>query len=37
MRAGMRIYKVVEVIDGRELVRYTDQKPTTGTYELVTR
>lgn len=24
---GTRIYRVVEVIDGREVVRYTDQKP----------
>ena len=37
LRAGTRIYKVVEVIDGREFVRYTDQKPTTGSYELVSR
>jgi soluble lytic murein transglycosylase-like protein len=37
LRAGTRIYKVVEVIDGREFVRYTDQKPSTGSYQLVTR
>lgn len=32
-----RIFKITEIIDGREVVRYTDQKPTTGTYELVGR
>src|SRR5207248_9874537 len=32
-----RIYKITEIIDGRDVVRYTDQKPTTGTYELVGR
>jgi soluble lytic murein transglycosylase-like protein len=25
--AGTHIYRVVEIVDGRELVRYTDQKP----------
>jgi soluble lytic murein transglycosylase-like protein len=30
-----QIYKVTEIIDGREVVRYTDKKPTTGTYETV--
>jgi soluble lytic murein transglycosylase-like protein len=30
-----QIYKVTEIIDGREVVRYTDRKPTTGTYEPV--
>jgi soluble lytic murein transglycosylase-like protein len=30
-----RIYKVTDFIDGRSIVRYTDQKPTSGTYELV--
>lgn len=34
-RRGSQIYKVTEVIDGREVVRYTDQKPTSGHYELV--
>jgi soluble lytic murein transglycosylase-like protein len=27
---GTRIYKIVEVVDGREVVRYTDKKPETG-------
>jgi len=27
-----QIYKVVEIVDGREVVRYTDRKPPTGTY-----
>jgi len=31
------LYKVTEVIDGREVVRYTDKKPTTGSYALVTQ
>ena len=29
---GKVIYKVTEVVDGRETTRYTDQKPSTGTY-----
>ena len=28
-----QIYKVTEIIDGREVVRYTDKKPTVGAYE----
>jgi len=32
-----RIYKVTEFVDGRKVVRYTDKRPTTGTYELVGR
>ena len=32
---GNQIYRVTEVIDGREVVRYTDRKPTTGGYDLV--
>jgi soluble lytic murein transglycosylase-like protein len=31
---GKTIYKITETIDGREVVRYTDQKPPTGTYQL---
>lgn len=34
-RRGSQIYKVTEVIDGREIVRYTDQKPASGRYEQV--
>lgn len=30
---GTVIYKITEVVDGREVIRYSDQKPTTGTYE----
>jgi hypothetical protein len=30
------IYKTVEVVDGREVPRYSDTKPTSGTYEIVT-
>lgn len=32
-----RIYKVVEIVDGQPVVRYTDRKPTTGSYEVITR
>lgn len=32
-----KIYKVVEIVDGQPVVRYTDRKPTTGSYEIVTR
>jgi hypothetical protein len=32
---GRRIYKIVELIDGREVPRYSDKKPE-GTYEVVT-
>ena len=28
------IYKVIETIDGRPIVRYTDKKPSTGVYEI---
>ena len=30
---GTVIYKITEVVDGREVIRYSDQKPATGTYE----
>jgi soluble lytic murein transglycosylase-like protein len=32
-----RIFRTVEVVDGREVVRYTDKRPTSGSYEIVTR
>lgn len=32
---GNHIYKVTEVIDGREVARYTDRKPASGDYEIV--
>jgi soluble lytic murein transglycosylase-like protein len=32
---GTSIYKVTEVIDGREIVRYTDKKPSTGSFNVV--
>jgi soluble lytic murein transglycosylase-like protein len=32
---GTSIYKVTEVIDGREIVRYTDKKPSTGSFNIV--
>jgi hypothetical protein len=32
-----KIYKVVEIVDGQPVVRYTDRKPSTGSYEIVTR
>ena len=34
---GPQIYRVTEIVDGRPSVRYTDKKPTTGTYEVVSR
>ena len=34
---GSQIYKVVEIVDGRPVVRYTDRKPATGAYEIVAR
>ncbi len=30
---GTVIYKVTEIVDGQEVVRYTDQRPAAGTYE----
>jgi soluble lytic murein transglycosylase-like protein len=36
-RRENRIYKVTEVVDGRTVVRYTDKKPTSGTYQLLSR
>jgi soluble lytic murein transglycosylase-like protein len=32
-----RIYRTTEIIDGREIVRYTDQRPPAGAYDIVTR
>lgn len=29
------VYRVVEIVDGEEVVRYTNQKPTSGTWEIV--
>jgi hypothetical protein len=37
MSNGRRIYKIVEVVDGREIVRYTDKKPESGPSEVVSR
>jgi SLT domain-containing protein len=34
---GNRIYKVTEIIDGREVIRYTDRRPASGTFEVVGR
>src|SRR4051794_7696322 len=31
---GKTIYKVTETIDGRDVVRYTDRKPTTGVFQV---
>jgi soluble lytic murein transglycosylase-like protein len=36
-RAANRIYKITEIVDGRQVVRYTDKRPTTGSYALVDR
>ncbi|HXD74285.1 MAG TPA: hypothetical protein VN628_11135, partial [Vicinamibacterales bacterium] len=32
---GPTIYKITEIVDGQEHVRYSDQKPTSGTYTLI--
>ncbi len=34
---GNTMYKVIEYVDGRPVPRYTDKKPTTGSYEVVSR
>ncbi len=34
---GGRIYRVVEIVNGREIVKYTDTKPSSGDYEEVRR
>ena len=34
---GSVVYKSIEEINGREIVRYSDRKPTTGPYEVVGR
>ena len=34
-RRGSQIFKLVEIVDGRPVVRYTDRKPATGAYEVV--
>ena len=33
--SGTAIYRITEVVDGQETVRYSDRKPTTGTYEVM--
>lgn len=30
---GTVIYRITEIVDGQEIVRYSDQKPTTGTFQ----
>src|SRR5947207_2281205 len=30
---GTVIYKVTEIVDGQEVIRYTDQRPAKGTFE----
>ena len=34
---GTNIYRTTDVVDGREVPRYTDHKPSDGSYELVKR
>ena len=34
-RAGTRIYRVTETVDGRTVTRYTDQRPAGGSYEVL--
>ncbi len=31
------IYKIIEMIDGREVVRYTDKKPATSVFQIISR
>jgi soluble lytic murein transglycosylase-like protein len=35
--AGARIYKVTELVDGRPVVKYTNTRPSAGTFEEVRR
>lgn len=37
VHAGRAIYKTTELIDGRPVPRYSDSKPASGAYEIVTR
>jgi soluble lytic murein transglycosylase-like protein len=32
---GKAIYKITEIVDGRETIRYSDQKPATGAYQQI--
>jgi len=34
-RRGSQLYKVIDIVDGRPVPRYTDKKPATGAYEVV--
>jgi soluble lytic murein transglycosylase-like protein len=34
-RSANTIYKVTEIVDGRPVVRYTDKRPASGTYEVL--
>jgi hypothetical protein len=34
-RSANTIYKVTEIVDGRPVVRYTDKRPASGTYEIL--
>jgi soluble lytic murein transglycosylase-like protein len=34
---GARIYKVTDIVDGHPVVRYTDRKPATGSFEVIGR
>jgi soluble lytic murein transglycosylase-like protein len=36
-RRDNRIYKVTEIVGGRPVVRYTDKRPATGSFEIVAR
>lgn len=37
LRSSSQLYKVTDIVDGRPVPRYTDRKPTSGSYELVNR
>ena len=34
-RGSNRIYKITEIVDGRQVVRYRDKRPATGTYSIL--
>jgi soluble lytic murein transglycosylase-like protein len=36
-RAGRRIYKTIEIVDGRPVPRYSTDRPASGSYEIVER
>jgi hypothetical protein len=33
----LRIYKTIEIVDGRVIPRYSSEQPSSGTFEIITR